>query len=99
MSRELLVGLNVTDTEQYRRYREAITPLLKKHHGGFRYDFWVQETLKSETANTINRVFVIYFKNKSCQDRFFNDTDYLQIKKNYYQGAVSATTILSAYDA
>ncbi|MCJ8338146.1 MAG: DUF1330 domain-containing protein [Pseudomonadales bacterium] len=95
---ELLVGLNVTDAEQYRKYREAMTPLLKKHHGGFRYDFWVNETLKSETSNVINRDFVIYFKDKNCKELFFNNTDYLLIKKNYYQGAVAATTILSEYN-
>jgi len=98
MSRELLVGLNVTDAEQYRKYREEISFLLEKHHGGFRYDFWVKETLKSETANVINRVFVIYFKNKNYQDRFFNDTNYLEIKEKHYQGAVAATTILGEYD-
>jgi len=98
MSHELLVGLNVTDTEQYRQYREAIRFLLEKHQGGFRYDFWVQETIKSETTNVINRVFVIYFKNKNCQERFFNDSNYLEIKEKYYQGAVTATTILCEFN-
>ena len=98
MSCEILVGLNVTDAQQYRKYREAMTPLLKKHQGGFRYDFWVNETLKSEASNIINRVFVIYFQDKNCKELFFNNTDYLRIKKKYYQGAVAATSILSEYN-
>ena len=97
MSCEILVGLDITDAGQYRQYREAMMPLLKKHHGGFRYDFWVNEILKSATTNAINRVFVIYFQDKKNRDLFFSNADYLLIKKKYYQGAVAATTILSEY--
>lgn len=64
MAYERLVGLQVTDPGMYQKYREAMKPLLERHGGGFRYDFWIQETLKSEAKSPINRVFVIYFQDK-----------------------------------
>ena len=98
MSYELLVGLHVIEPKLYDKYRQAMTPLLKKYDGGFRYDFWIEETLKSATVDRMNRVFVIYFKNKETMKLFFNNAEYLQIKNEYYINAVSATTILSEYE-
>lgn len=98
MSYELLVGLQVIEPKLYVKYRQAMMPLLVKYGGGFRYDFWIQETLKSATVNEMNRVFVIYFKNKETMRLFFNNAEYLQIKNEYYINAVSATTILSEYE-
>jgi uncharacterized protein (DUF1330 family) len=98
MSYELLVGLQVTDSNKYLQYRQEMMPLLEKYGGGFRYDFLIKETLKSETENEINRVFVIYFKDKESMGLFFNDTEYLQIKHELYVDSVTATTILSEYE-
>lgn len=46
MCYELLVGLHVTNAQQYQQYRQAMQPLLKQYSGGFRYDFSIEETLK-----------------------------------------------------
>lgn len=97
MSYELLVGLQVTDPDKYLKYRQAMIPLLAKYGGGFRYDFWIKETLRAATVNEMNRVFVIYFKDQESMGGFFNNAEYLQIKDEYYADAVTETTILSEY--
>lgn len=98
MSYEMIVGLHVTDEGIYADYREAMRPLLEKVNGGFRYDFRVSEVLKNESGQPINRVFAIYFDSKDKMDAFFGDTEYLEIKKVYFESSVSATTIISEYE-
>ena len=73
--KELLVGLNVVDEDEYLAYREKMLPILIGHGGGFRYDFVVSKTLKSETSAVINRVFVICFPDTVSEESFFNDAD------------------------
>jgi len=97
MSYEMLVGLKIKDPEQYQAYREAMAPILSKFGGGFRYDFWVRETLKSESASPIDRVFTIYFKDKTAMEAFFSHEEYLQIKERFFLNSVEATTIMASY--
>ena len=59
MAYERVMGMQIDDAEWYRKYREAMEPLLIKSGGRFRYDFRIAEVLRSETAKKINRVFVI----------------------------------------
>jgi len=67
---EILVGLNVTDEQGYRNYRDKMKPLLNKMGGGFRYDFIISEECNLDISerfkvkmdkNTINRLFIIFF--------------------------------------
>jgi len=97
MPYEILVGLNVTVDELYQKYRDEMTPILKNYGGGFRYDFKINEVLKSEAEEPINRVFVIYFKDEKSKNGFFSNPQYLQIKKKYFQPSVEATTIIAEY--
>ncbi len=97
MPYEILVGLNVTDDELYQKYRDEMTPILKNYGGGFRYDFKINEVLKSETVEPINRVFVIYFKDEKSKNGFFLNDKYLQIKQKYFTPSVSETTIIAEY--
>ena len=99
MSYQILVGLNVTDAEGYQQYRDAMAPLLEQYGGGFRYDFWTSEVLKAETEDAINRVFVIYFKDRESKQAFFSDPDYQPIRNRYYESSVKATTIIAEYEA
>lgn len=94
---EMVVGLNVKDDASYSKYREHMTPLLKKCGGGFGYDFKISETLKSQTKDTINRLFTIFFPNNEAMETFFSDEDYIQIKKDYFLDSVESTTIISTY--
>jgi uncharacterized protein (DUF1330 family) len=98
MAHEVLVGLEVVDDNAYSAYRKEMTPLLERAGGGFRYDFRVSEVLKNENKRLVNRVFLIFFKDKSAMDSFFTRADYLEIKKKYFENAVRSTTIISEYE-
>lgn len=98
ISYETVVALNVIDDALYTEYRKAMTPILKKFEGGFRYDFKVQETLINESGNPINRVFLIFFKNQERKDSFFSDPEYLKVREKYFNPSVGSTTVLSEYD-
>ena len=95
---ETLVGLHVTDEASYRRYRAGMTPLLEACGGRFRYDFRVSEVLRSETTNSINRVFVIAFPSAEIMQRFFADPKYLAIRKQHFEPAVKAVTRIASYE-
>lgn len=95
---EILVGLNVADNDGYQNYRDRMTPLLVKLGGSFRYDFTIAQTLKSETKDTINRIFVICFPNSEAKDNLFNNDEYKQIKEQFFEKAVENTTIISEYE-
>lgn len=94
---EMLVGLNIKDSEVYTQYRAAMKPLLESYGGGFRYDFEIQKTLKSSSDKPINRVFTIYFKDKEAREQFFANPKYLEIKKEFFEKSVQDTTIISEY--
>ncbi len=94
----MMVGLQIKNDQMYSDYRQAMKPLLEKASGGFRYDFKVSETLKNQEGRPINRVFAIYFGSKKLSDEFFSDPEYVEIKSQYFEGAVEATTIISDYE-
>ena len=98
MAYELLVGLHVVDDASYQRYREAMTPLLAQHGGGFRFDFTVAKTLKSESDHPINRLFAIFFASREQKEAFYSRADYLAIKKQWFEPAVKGRTVLAAYE-
>lgn len=92
-----MVGLQVTDDNLYTSYRKAMKPILAEYGGGFRYDFKVSEVLKNEGENLMNRVFVIYFRDKQAMDSFFSNVEYKKVKQEFFEKSVSATTIISEY--
>lgn len=98
MSYEMMVGLQIKDDNEYSRYREAMSPILKQYGGGFRYDFKVSQTLRNEEGRPINRVFAIYFVDKKGMDEFFSNSDYLDAKAKFFDASVEATTIISEYE-
>ena len=98
MAIEIVVGLFIKDEELYKKYREGMSPILKSYGGAFGYDFEVSKVLKSEVSEPINRVFTIFFENEVIMDEFFSDENYLEVKKNYFEPSVLATTIISKYE-
>ena len=98
MAYERCVGLQVVDEALYGQYRQAMLPILTRFGGRFRYDFKIHETLKSETAAPINRVFVIAFESKADNDAFFKDPDYLKVRETFYKPSVAQATTLAAYE-
>jgi uncharacterized protein (DUF1330 family) len=99
MSFEITVGLLVGDEETYAQYRAEMTPLLESAGGRFRYDFKVARTLKSEVGHEINRVFVIQFPDRAVKDRFFADSQYVEIRARLFEKAVKHTAIIAEYSA
>ena len=91
---ERLMGLDVADNNGYQAYRNAMSPLLERSGGGFRYDFTIAKTLSNSAGHEINRVFIIYFPNRQAQDRFFDDEAYREIRGRLFETSVrDATTI------
>ena len=97
MSFENLVGLQVIDEDGYRQYRDAMTPILKRFGGGFRYDFRISEVLKKETTNEMNRVFVISFPDQASKEAFFADPGYKEVRAKHLESSISARTLIAEY--
>jgi len=97
MAFEMTVGLFVADNEKYSQYRAEIAPLLETAGAGFRYDFDVARTLKSETGQDINRVFVLHFPDRASKERFFADSKYREIRARLFEKAVERSTIIAEY--
>ncbi len=95
---EMLIGLNVLDDRKYQEYRENMKPILSSFGGGFGYDFKISEVLLAETTNDINRVFTIYFPDSKKMEAFFSSQEYINVKAQYFEGAVARTTIISSYE-
>ena len=98
MALEILVGLHVVDEGGYQSYRDAMTPILESYGGDFGYDFKVSEVLKSKTNARINRVFTISFPDQDSKNSFFSNEEYLKIKQDHFENAVSDTTIIATYE-
>ncbi len=95
---ERIMGLNVTDDEEYQRYREGMLPLLHATGGSFGFDFKVSEVLKSKTDDKINRVFTIEFPSQKIMDDFFSNPEYLAIKERHFTPSVTSKTIISTHE-
>lgn len=98
MAYENIMGLNVKDDKKYQKYRDEMTPILKRYGGGFGYDFTISEVLKSKTNAPINRVFTIYFLDENSKNEFFSNSEYLKIRKKYFEGSVSDVTTIASYE-
>jgi len=98
MSHEILVGVQVKDSDMYRRYREAMMPILERMGGEFRYDWDVAKVLKSAVDKPMNRVIVIRFPDSLTKQAFFNDHGYKRAKVEFFEKGVETSTILAAYD-
>jgi uncharacterized protein (DUF1330 family) len=98
MTHEMLVALDVADPDLYQAYRAEMTPRLEAAGGGFRYDFEIARTLRSDVAHPITRVFAIHFPSRAAAEAFFADPAYAAIKARTFAHAVRATTIIAAYD-
>jgi len=94
---EMTVGLLVVDHEKYAQYRAEIAPLLEAAGGRFRYDFEVAKTLKSETNDDLNRVFVLQFPDRAGKERFFTDPQYVEIRGRLFEKAVQARATIAEY--
>lgn len=93
-----LVAINITDPAAYRRYRDAMTPLLHAAGGKFSYDFEIAQTLRSDAIHPVNRLFLISFPDKAAHDAFFADERYKAIRKEWYEPAVDGATTIAVME-
>ena len=98
MTYERIMGINVCDDEEYKLYREGMTPILNAFGGSFGYDFKISEVLISKTDDDINRVFTIEFPSKKIMDDFFSDPEYLLVQKRHFNNSVVSKTIISIHE-
>jgi uncharacterized protein (DUF1330 family) len=94
---EMLVGLCVTDDKKYNRYREEMAPILEGYGGSFRYDWSIGKVFKSESAEPLNRLFIITFPSVQAKDNFFADDRYVAVREEYFEPAVMTITYVSEY--
>jgi len=98
MAFEMTVALTVTDDKVYEDYRNAMRPLLEKFGSGFRFDFVVSKVLISASELSINRVFAIYFKDRSAKEEFFSNPEYKSVRAKFFEHSVATTTIIGEYE-
>ena len=98
MSFERIMGLDITNDEEYQKYREGMVPILESFGGSFGFDFKIAEVLKSKTQKSINRVFTIDFPSKEVMDAFFCDPSYLEVKSKYFTDSVKSATVISLHE-
>ena len=97
MAFEMLIGIEVSDEQGYRQYREAMMPILKSYGGKFGYDFVVSEVLKSQTPEAINRVLTLVFPDEKTKEAFFTDAEYAKVKERHFKPSVSSVTRISEF--
>ncbi len=95
---ERLMGLDVADNDGYQAYREAMSPLLERIGGGFRYDFTIAKTLSNSAGHEINRVFVIHFPHRQAQERFLDDEAYREIRGRLFGPSVRDATMIGTWE-
>lgn len=95
---ERIMGIEVTNEEEYQKYRENMMPILHSFGGSFGFDFKIAEVLKSKSDSVINRVFTIDFPSKEMMDNFFNDPNYLAVKEQYFMHSVKSVTVISMHE-
>lgn len=95
MSFERIMGLHVTNDEEYQKYREGMMPILESFGGSFGFDFKIAEVLKSKTQQSINRVFTIDFPNKEVMESFFSDPSYIEVKNKHFKNSVQSVTVIA----
>lgn len=98
MSFERIMGIEVTNEDEYQLYRENMIPILHSFGGSFGFDFKINEVLKSKTDNAINRVFTLDFPSKQVMEAFFTNDEYLAVKEKYFLNSVNSVTTISMHE-
>jgi uncharacterized protein (DUF1330 family) len=94
-----VMGICVTDEEEYSNYRKGILPILQSYGGSFGYDFKVSEVIQTKEVAPINRVFTIEFPSQEVMEKFFNDPDYLVVKKTHLDISISSRTVIAMFES
>ena len=82
----------------YGEYRKGMSPILQRYGGGFRYDFVIGETLKSEASHPVTRLFAIFFPDRQTKEKFFADPEYKQVRERFFEKSVAGRTVIAEYE-
>lgn len=93
-----VMGIYVTNEEEYANYRKGMLPILQSYGGSFGYDFKVSEVMKSKEDAPINRVFTIEFPSQETMEKFFSDPNYLVVKKAHLDVSISSRTVIAMFE-
>ncbi len=94
-----VMGICVTNEEEYAHYRKGMLPILQSYGGTFGYDFKVSEVMKSKEDVPINRVFTIEFPSQEIMEKFFSDPNYLVVKKAHLDVSISSRTVIAMFES
>ena len=98
MALEIVMGIHVTDDNEYQKYREGMEPILNSVGGSFGYDFRISEVLRSKTDDEINRVFTMEFPSEKVMNDFLSSPEYLKVKSMYLDRSVKTRTTIAMYE-
>ncbi len=87
------MGLNVVDEAEYKAYRTAMTSMLQRYSGDFRYDFHA-EVLQSDSDHSTTKVFGIRFQTKRRGTASFQMAPIDKSKKALFEASVVKVTIV-----
>ena len=97
MSYQRIMGLEVSDPQEYANYRAAMKSILASFGGEFTFDFIVSEALLAPANSNINRVFCLSFPSEQAMQNFFTDAQYLVVKERHFSLSVKTVTTLSMH--
>jgi uncharacterized protein (DUF1330 family) len=92
------MGLEVTDSARYARYRAGMAPILAVHGGRFEHDFEVSKVVSSSASGRINRVFALSFPDAAMRARFFADGHYRRVRAELFEPAVASVEELTVLE-
>lgn len=95
---EVMFGLEVRDEAKYAEYRARMTPILLAHGGSFVVDVRVAEVLKSPAPGGFDRLFTIRFPTVAAHDTFFENAEYLEVRRQWFVPSVSRVVKLGRYE-
>jgi len=98
MAIKIVMGIHVTDDNEYQKYREGMEPILNSVGGFFGYDFRISEVLRSKTDDEINRVFTMEFPSEKVMNEFFSRPEYLKVRSMYLDRSVKTRTTIAMYE-
>lgn len=94
-----VMGICVTNEEEYSNYRKGMLPILQSYGGSFGYDLKVSEVLQAKTNDPINRAFTIEFPSQDVMEKFFSDPNYLVVKKAHLDISISSRTVIAMFES
>lgn len=91
------IGIQVHNDALYQSYREHMIPIMKTYGGRFVVDVDVKQVRSAPNGAQFNRLFTIEFPDQEALTAFFNDDDYIAVRKEYFEPSVSNVSSLATY--